>query len=100
MPVRKKFSRTVVAHNSAYIDPLDCDSTVSYKVIDRPGRTTGSVQLADCSRKIEWYFNGDENPVKKIDKAIEMLEEFRKAFTGAQRARRTRKPKAKLSATA
>ena len=84
----------VYAAASTYIDPIDCDSTVSYKVISRSsGSMYGSVQLADCGRKIDWYFSDEAGSVVKIDKAIEALQEFRVAFVAAQKAHRTRRTK-------
>lgn len=80
----------LVASNSIYIDPLNCDSTISYKVVDGPRSTWGNVQLADCNRKIEWYFGTDE-PIEKIDNAIKVLEEFRKSLIEAKANRIVRK---------
>lgn len=60
-----------------YIDPLNCDSTISYKVIDGTRNVWGSVQLADCNRKIEWSFWNSRTPLSKIDRAIEALQSFR-----------------------
>jgi hypothetical protein len=59
-------SSKVVATDSAYIDPIGCESTVSYKVISNPS-LSGLIQLSDC-------------------KAIEMLQDFRAAFAAAQAA--------------
>lgn len=85
MSVRKKTVRRVPrvhAAVSTYIDPLGCDSTVSYKVVSHR-YLSGSVQLSDCSRKIEWYFSGDKSSLTKIDKAIEALQAFRAEFATA-----------------
>lgn len=80
----------VVASNSTYIDPLNCDSTVSYKIIKRgSSRAWGSVQLSDCTRKIEWYF-GNDQPVDKINNAIAVLEEFRDALVKIRKDRRAK----------
>jgi len=89
MATRKRNTRKVVAQGSGYIDPLHCDSTISYKVIDKGRWVWGDVQLSDCNRKIDWYF-GNTNPVQKIDKAIALLTEFREAFVNAEAARRKR----------
>ncbi len=68
---------------SIYIDPANCDSQVSYKINrtsygdpERPG-INASVLLSDCSRRIEWYFNGDDEYIEKIDRAIDLLNVFR-----------------------
>ena len=66
----------ILAAKSEYIEPIGCDSTVSYKVIGGKYQTAGTVTLADCGRKIDWSFYED-TPVSKIDKAIELLQEFR-----------------------
>lgn len=95
MPLaRRKKVRKVIATNSAYLDPLYCDSTISYKIIDGSQRIWGSVQLADCSRKIDWYF-GNDNPVDKIEKAIALLEEFRDELNAALIERKRRHPRRK-----
>lgn len=85
--------RAVVAAASTYIDPADCDSTISYKVV-RGSRLWGSVQLSDCNRKIDWFFRNDKTSLSKIDRAIEALQAFRAAFAVAlaeKPARRVRK---------
>jgi len=85
---------TVLAAESAHIDPIDCDSTVSYRILrnshedSKTGETrfriSATVQLADCSRKIDWYFGGDhKQQLAKIDKALSMLRQFRKELNSA-----------------
>ena len=91
---RIKIVPKVIASSSVYIDPVGCDSTVSYKVINGSNHVWGSVQLADCSRKIEWSFWKNDK-VDKIDKAIETLKEFRTTFVAAQLARRKRAKRVK-----
>ena len=77
---------TPVAEKSIYLDPCDCDSVVSYKVIyeiygKADKHLRGTFSLSDCSRKIDWYFgNNNQRSVEKIDKAILMLREFRAAY--------------------
>ena len=94
MPLaRRKKVPKVIATNSAYLDPLYCDSTISYKIIDG-SRVWGSAQLADCSRKIEWYFN-DKEPIEKIERAISMLEQFRDELNAALIERKRRRPRRK-----
>lgn len=85
-------TRKVIAHNSTYIDPLQCDSKVSYKIIDSSTRLWGSVDLTDCEHKISWWFSREE-PIAKLDKAIEMLTEFRVKMIEAQEERRKRRRK-------
>ena len=85
--MRTRRQPKVHAASSVYLDPASCDSTISYKVVaDR--YLYGSIQLADCSRKIEWYFGGTRDS-KKIDAAIEALQAFRTAFTEALKKKRT-----------
>lgn len=89
-----KKTSTLVASESKYIDPLSCDSLVSYKVVNGGRRVWGSVQLADCSRKIEWYFGGSRpSSLAKIDNAIELLQRFREELNAAlvERGRGTRR---------
>jgi len=76
------------ASEISYLDPLDCGSTVGYTV--RRGRrgVTGEVDLSDCNRKIEWYFSSAPDSIKKIDKAIEILQRFREEFSKARRRKR------------
>jgi hypothetical protein len=85
----------VHASASTYIDPLDCDSIISHKVVTRGTRSLyGSVQLSDCNRKIEWYFGNSKSAVAKVDKAIEALQAFRADYVAAQaviKTERTRK---------
>lgn len=81
---RTRIVSKVLATDSTYIDPINCDSIVSYKVIKRR-RVSGSVQLADCYRKIEWYFSSDKKSIGKIDKAIEVLQQFRTSFSEAMK---------------
>jgi hypothetical protein len=72
--------------DAIYIDPTNCDSQVSYKInyveygegADKKKSLNASVLLSDCSRRIDWYFNGDEDSLEKIDKAIGMLNVFRR----------------------
>lgn len=97
MAPRKKAVRRVpkvYAAASLYLNPTDCDSTISYKVIRTPRRLYCNMQLTDCNRKIEWYFPNEVGSVKKIDTVIAALQDFRKAFTDAQKAsiQRRRKP--------
>lgn len=85
--------KTDLGHNIVAIDPTDCGSTVAYSITGRCRRgLSATVDLADCTRKIQWYFYGDDE-TKKIDAAIAMLEEFRAAWVAARAAR----PKKRLT---
>ena len=72
--------------NHVYIDPDDCESEVGYHIStgEYKGKTkttysiNATVVLADCSRKIAWGFTLEDE--EKIDKAISMLQEFRKKY--------------------
>lgn len=80
--------KKVHAAESVYIDPADCDSKVSYKITgdseDEGERVSATVQLSDCNRTIDWYFNArNENSISKIDNAIKALTQFRKAYSVA-----------------
>lgn len=93
MALRK---RKLVTARSAYLDPLHCDSQIAYKVIEGARGIWGSVQLSDCQRKLEWYFNTTTTSDKaKIDKAIDMLTEFRSTLEAARVMQKTTKRKAK-----
>jgi hypothetical protein len=78
-----------------YISASDCDSMIGF-VVQRSERRRGkwrvygTLDLSDCTRKIEWTFNSDTG-IKKIDKAIEMLKEFREEFSQALKRRQPRK---------
>ena len=84
MARKKKTPNKIYAVESAYIDPLGCDSTVSYKIV-RTDYLSAVVQLADCSRKIEWYFSDNECSINKINKAITMLQGFKNGLIAAQK---------------
>lgn len=90
---RRKKKPEVVASFAAYIDPTRADSTVSYKVVKSSTRLYGDVQLADCNRKIGWYFPGDSMSIEKIDNVIEILQGFRNEFVMAITARNKSKRK-------
>lgn len=84
--------RTVLANDIIMLDPADCGSTVAYTIVrDRLG-VSSTVELADCNRKIEWYFSHrNADAVIKIDRAIKLLTDFRAALVKARpRARKYR----------
>lgn len=91
MALRK---RKLVAAQSAYLDPLHCDSQIAYKVVEGARGIWGSVQLSDCQHKLEWYFNTTAASDKtKIDKAIDMLTEFRTLLQSARTEQKATKRK-------
>lgn len=71
------------SNGSTYIDPLNCDSTVGFKIVGYGYNLEGLVDLSDCNRKITWSFNETDGGLEKIDNAINMLTTFRKAYTKA-----------------
>lgn len=75
--------RTALASQIDYLLPEDCGSTIGYTIIRNYRGVTATVDLADCNRKIEWYF-GVKTPVEKIDKAIETLTQFRRDLIKAR----------------
>jgi hypothetical protein len=85
-----KKRREIVASRIDYIDPFDCGSTVGY-VVRRGRKLSAEVFLTDCNRKIEWYFYDKTEGLRKIDKAIEILADFRNEFYKAKIGRRNAK---------
>jgi hypothetical protein len=76
----------LIATEAHYIDPLDSDSMVSYKITtDSYVNISGSVELSDCNRKISWYFSNNDDAITKVDKAIEILRNFRREFIKARK---------------
>lgn len=93
MVTRTKRAPKLIAADSTYIDPIGCDSTVSYKIVDGSRQVWGSVKLSDCNRSIEWAFGlGRGDSLLKIDKVIEFLQEFRTQYAAARVVKR--KPRA------
>lgn len=73
----------LVAHNTAYIDPMCCGSRVGYRVVySKWNALTMSIILADCDKQARWEFMEDSttDPLLKIDNAIAMLQEARDAW--------------------
>jgi len=83
----KKYKEELQDSHVVYIDPVDCGSTVGYRV-KLSGSTTMSVQaeveLSDYSRTINWSFYGP-NSLTKIDIAIEALTRFRNSYEQASK---------------
>lgn len=92
--------RTVYASHSEFIDPLDCGSTVSFR-ISGGDYFEADVVLTDCNRRIDWSFNDDESALEKIDRVIEILCKFRGALFKAQirQAKETAKKEAEKKKT-
>lgn len=80
-----KRKTTVYASHGVYLDPADCDSTIMYSITGGR-RLNGSINLSDCNRKIVWYFGGYDtnNPVAKINAAIDALTKFKLDFISAR----------------
>lgn len=88
----------VYAAEAVYIDPVDCDSIVAYKITRSGSYLNGSVKLTDCSHSISWYFNGNPDAVTKIECAIKALTAFKDTLVLAQidnPKKRTKKEKEK-----
>jgi hypothetical protein len=79
MPDKKKIPDQVFAHKSVHIAPLDCGSTVSYR-LSYHGYFTADIDLSDCSRKITWSFGRQQHDIEKIDNAIKALQAFKKDY--------------------
>ena len=84
------------AHNITALDPLTCDSWVSYTISSSEWENhdktvqknlNAEVHLTDCNRKISWYFSEDSDETKAIDalnKVIDLLDELRREYRKAQ----------------
>ena len=90
-------TRKLVKANITYIDPLNCNSTIGYTIIEGRRGLYANMDLADCGRKITWGFaKRDGNGVlAKIDKTIAIMQEFRTEWLRvARRQARPRKRRA------
>jgi len=77
-----KYKEILMGSDVVYIDPVDCGSTVGYriKISGTEQMVAGAdVELSDCNRTINWSFYG-KTPLKKIDAAIEALTKFRNSY--------------------
>jgi hypothetical protein len=87
--MRRRRTTVVLASRIEYLDCGNCNSAVGYYIVrGRRRQLRGHVDLSDCNRKIEWYFDDDPEGIAKIDKAISMLTEFREKFIAARRRKR------------
>lgn len=67
--------KELIANNIIQLDPVDCGSTVGYKIVN--GRNLwAEIDLSDCVRKIQWSFYAKDG-LGKIDRAIAILSKFR-----------------------
>lgn len=83
---RKTKKLVVHATGSAYLDPGNCTSMISYEINSRK-RLTAHIDLTDCNRKITWDFEDGAdycNPLPKIDRAIFLLNSFRTDYIRAR----------------
>ena len=83
--------REVLASRIDFIDAYDCGSTVGYSIRNGRHGLSGAIYLTDCNRKIDWYFSDKDAGIAKIDKAIEILVEFRNNFKAAKTGRKPKK---------
>ena len=76
----------VFAARYEYIAPDDCESSVGYKILAEKG-LSASMDLADCNRKITWYFStfDGKDPLQKIDKILEIMTAFRDDLLAARK---------------
>lgn len=90
----------VIAIDSVYIDPIDCDSQVSYKIIENvftsksdnvEKSVSATILISDCNRRIDWYFAADQSDLDKIDTAIRVLNDFRKLLAVEVKKKATKK---------
>lgn len=94
-------SRTLIASDIQFLDPLNCGSTIGWHVDTRKSYSEnntivaeGIIILSDCSRKIEWLFDKEDvnESLAKIDKAIDILMDFRRElYKGSKEAAKASK---------
>ena len=78
----KKYKEELQDCAVVYLDPVDCGSTVGYRIKLAGTESmilSAEVELSDCSRTINWSFYGPRS-LAKIDIAIEVLTRFRKSY--------------------
>ena len=89
-----RIKRYCLASRIEYLSPKDCDSTLGYKITGRK-YLEAQMGLADCNRKIEWYFNPDNDGLEKIDTILSIMTEFRAEFLKAKNTWKRRKRRGK-----
>ena len=74
--------KTKRIHRRVWLCPSDADtmSYVAYSLNDYGERGSMNISIADCSRKINFYFDGDAKGKRKLDKLISILEEAREKY--------------------
>jgi hypothetical protein len=87
-----RITRKLIASEITYLSPLDCGSTIGYSITKGRRGLHGNIDLSDCNRHITWSFYKN-NGISKIDKAIELLTNFKNEFAKAQKT--FRKPRKK-----
>lgn len=85
--------RKLIASRIDYLDPLNCGSTIGYTIINGRSGLYADVDLTDCNRRLSWSFNNKPEAIKKIDKAISILTEFRVLFLAARAKNKPRRRK-------
>jgi hypothetical protein len=81
---RKKTGPKIHAAEAVWLDPLNCDSTIAYKVVTRSRGPWASIKLSDCEHKIEWYCKADKEGLAKLDRAIAALHTCRAILASVQ----------------
>ena len=94
--MRTRKEPKVYAAEATYLDPADCGSIVAYEIHEHRSRGfSAMIDLSDCSRKIQWYFS-EPTGVRKIDKALQVLQNFRREYIKVISRRKPRQTKAKI----
>jgi hypothetical protein len=87
--------RKLIRAESIYIDPMNCNSTVGYAIINGQRGVYADIDITDCNRRVTWHFSKyDGNQLAKIDAAIGILIRFRSELDTAIRRRRRGKRRA------
>lgn len=84
------------ANNIVQLDPKDCGSTVGYSIQQTDwGGFSATVDLSDCSRKISWEF--DANDQEKVANVVSIFSAFAYEYENSradfQRNKRRKKKK-------
>jgi hypothetical protein len=79
---------TLIAEGCVQIEPIECNSIISYRFVDGRYNTTsdiyGNISLTDCSRMISWNIPCDETGELKLKKIIKIFNEVLVAFKTAR----------------
>jgi hypothetical protein len=88
-----------------FIDPLSCGSVIGYKVsIQKSPYNSltcvyGTIELGDCTRRISWEINSDDegkDSIRKLNNAIRILTNARNAVVCANKVATTANKKIKI----